>query len=130
MSDYLRVNRANWDERAPAHAAPVDYAVQRFTDDPDHISDVVRFDLPLLGDVAGERGVHRQCHIGTDTVTLSRLGADMTGLDFSGASILEARALADRVVADVDFVEADVHAAADLLGDGGFDLVYTEIGAL
>lgn len=50
MSDYREVNRANWDERAPAHAASPDYAVQRFVDDPTFINDVVRFDLPLLGD--------------------------------------------------------------------------------
>ena len=39
------------------------------------LSDVVRFDLPRLGDIAGLRGVHLQCHIGTDTVSLARLGA-------------------------------------------------------
>ena len=62
--------------------------------DPDFISDVVRFDLPLLGDVSGLRGVHLQCHIGTDTISLSRLGATMVGLDFSSASLAEARRLA------------------------------------
>ena len=46
-----------------------------FTDDPQHISRVVQFDLPRLGDIAGLRGVHLQCHIGTDTVSLARLGA-------------------------------------------------------
>ena len=54
----------------------------------------VRFDLPRLGDVTGVRGVHLQCHIGTDTISLSRLGARMTGLDFSGASLAVARDLA------------------------------------
>ncbi len=63
-----------WDERAPAHAASPDYAVQRFLDDPDWLSDVVRFDLPRLGDISGLRGVHLQCHIGTDTLSLARLG--------------------------------------------------------
>ncbi|MEV6495596.1 SAM-dependent methyltransferase, partial [Actinoplanes sp. NPDC051633] len=32
--------------------------------------------------------------------------------------------------ADVDFVEAEVYAAPEVLGRGGFDLVYTGIGAL
>ena len=86
MSDYLDVNRANWDERVPVHAASEGYGLGRFAD-PAHLSRVVTFDRPLLGDIAGLRGVHLQCHIGTDTISLARLGATMTGLDFSAASI-------------------------------------------
>ena len=89
MTDYVALNRASWDQRAPVHAASSTYAVDRFAEDPTFISDVVRFDLPRLGDVAGSRGAHLQCHIGTDTVSLARLGADMTGLDFSPASVAE-----------------------------------------
>ena len=78
MDDYVTLNRASWDERAPAHAASPGYSVDRFVADPTFLSDVVRSDLALLGDVTGLRGVHLQCHIGTDTISLSRLGARMT----------------------------------------------------
>lgn len=128
--DSISVNRANWDERAPVHAASAGYAVQRYADDPHHLSDVVRFDAPRLGDLTGLRGVHLQCHIGTDTVSLSRLGAAMTGLDFSPASLEQARLLADRAGAEIDFVESEVYAALDILPRESFDLVYTGIGAL
>ena len=101
MTDYRDVNRANWDDRAQAHAASADYDTARFADDPRHLSKVVTFDRPLLGDVAGLRGVHLQCHIGTDTVSLARLGARMTGLDFSAQALDEARRLAARA-GDVD----------------------------
>ena len=94
MDDYLEVNRLNWDERAPAHAASPDYGFDRFVADPEHLSGVVRFDLPLLGDVTGLTGIHLQCHIGTDTLSLARLGARMTGLDLSPASLEQARRLA------------------------------------
>ena len=114
----------------PAHVASADYAVRRFVEDPRFISGVVRFDLPLLGDVAGLRGVHLQCHIGTDTVSLARLGASMTGLDFSGPAVEAARGLAAATGADATFVESDVYAAAEALEPGSFDLVYTGIGAL
>lgn len=124
-----RLNRAHWDERAPAHAASPDYGVSSF-DDPSYLSDVVRFDLPRLGDVRGLRVVHLQCHIGTDTVSLARLGARMSGLDFSGPALVEARRLAAVANAQVEFHEADVHAAADILGHEQFDLVFTGIGAL
>ncbi|MEU7909098.1 class I SAM-dependent methyltransferase [Actinoplanes sp. NPDC049118] len=130
MTDYRALNRASWDDRAPAHAASAGYRVSSFAADPAHLSDVVRFDLPLLGDVNGLRGVHLQCHIGTDTVSLARLGATMTGVDFSPASLAEARRVSALAGNPVEFVESDVYDAADRLGRGGFDLVYTGIGAL
>lgn len=129
MSEYLRLNRAQWDERAPAHAASPGYGLARF-DDPEYLSQVVRFDLPRLGDVRGLRAVHLQCHIGTDTLSLHRLGARVTGLDFSGASLSQARALAERTGADIGYVESDVYGALDVLEPGSFDLVYTGVGAL
>jgi SAM-dependent methyltransferase len=130
VTDYRAVNRANWDERAPAHAASPDYNVDRYVADPAFLSTTVRFDLPRLGDLRGLRGLHLQCHIGTDTISLSRLGARMTGLDFSPASIAEGRRLAERLGDPTDFVESDVYAAADVLPERAFDLVFTGVGAL
>lgn len=129
MSDYLTINRANWDERADAHAASEMYGFDRYRD-PAHLSSIVRYDLPRLGNISGLRGVHLQCHIGTDTVSLARLGARMSGLDFSPASLAQARRLAGIAGADVDFREADVHDAVEVFGPGTFDLVFTGIGAL
>ncbi len=128
--EHFAVNKAYWDERAPAHAESRDYAVQELISDPDRLSDVVRFDLPRLGDISGMRGVHLQCHIGTDTLSLHRLGATMTGLDFSTASIAVARQLAADAGADITFVEADLYSAADVLTKNSFDFVFTGIGAL
>ena len=131
VSDPFASNREAWDERAPAHAASVEYGFERFASDPTFLSGVVRFDRPRLGDITGLRAVHLQCHIGTDTVSLARLGARVTGLDFSPASIAEARRLATLAGTDTDFVQADVHDAVVALGEPGqFDLVYTGVGAL
>jgi SAM-dependent methyltransferase len=126
-ADYLVINRANWDSRVPHHEQG--YGLDDF-DDPAHLSGVVRFDLPRLGDVRGLRTVHLQCHIGTDTLSLARLGAGMTGLDFSAPALDVARRLATRTGATIEYVEGDVYHAPDLLGRGSFDLVYTGIGAL
>jgi SAM-dependent methyltransferase len=54
----------------------------------------------------------------------------VTGLDFSPASIAEARRLARAAGSDTDFVVADVRDALRVLEPGSFDLVYTGIGAL
>jgi SAM-dependent methyltransferase len=130
VTDWTALNRRNWDERAAPHAQSPGYGIDRFLTDPDHLSHVVRFDLPRLGDVSGARGVHLQCHIGTDTVSLHRLGARMTGLDFSAPALEQARSLAARTGADIDYVQAEVYDAPDVLEHGSFDLVFTGVGAL
>ncbi|WP_431219805.1 class I SAM-dependent methyltransferase [Leifsonia xyli] len=132
MTYYSDANRANWDERATLHADRGEhgYRVSQYISDREAISGVVRFDLPRLGSVEGLRTVHLQCHIGTDTLSLARLGARVTGLDFSANAIDEARGLVADTGDDVDFVVADVYDAAAVLGPGTFDLVYTGVGAL
>jgi SAM-dependent methyltransferase len=74
--------------------------------------------------------VHLQCHIGTDTVSLARLGASMTGLDFSGPAVAAANDLAAKIGADATFVESDVYLAPDVVGREAFDFVFTGIGAI
>jgi len=127
-ADYLSLNRANWNSRVPHHVAG--YELAAFASDPGHISEVVAFDRPRLGDVAGLVGVHLQCHIGSDTVSLARLGATMTGLDFSGPALVAAADVAAAAGVAVNWVESDVYLAAEVLGEGRFDFVYTGIGAL
>ena len=63
-------------------------------------------------------------------MSLTRLGARMTGLDISPPALAEARALAEAAGADATFVESEVYSAVDALGAGRFDLVYTGVGAL
>jgi SAM-dependent methyltransferase len=128
--DYRSTNLANWESRVPVHASSTQYGLDRYRDDPEHLSGVVRFDLPRLGDIAGLDVVHLQCHIGTDTVSLGRLGARVTGLDFSPSAIAVARDLASAAGVDAVFVDADVYDAVEVLGARNFDLVYTGIGAL
>lgn len=129
MSEHRALNRANWDERVPIHLASPDYDAQRFVD-PGFLSGVVTFDRERLGDLTGVRGIHLQCHIGTDTVSLARLGARMTGLDFSGAALAAARQVAALAGVEVDLLEGDVDDAVALAGAERYGLVYTGIGAL
>ena len=132
MQHHLDANRANWDDRASAHAVRtgLGYGVQRYVTDSALLSDVVSFDRDRLGDITGLNTVHLQCHIGTDTLSLARLGARVTGLDFSPIALAEARALVAETGDAVDFVESDLYSALTVLPPASFDLVYTGIGAL
>jgi SAM-dependent methyltransferase len=129
VSDYRAVNLANWNSRVPHHVAG--YGLEKYRRDPGHLSGVVRFDIPRLGSVEGLDVLHLQCHIGTDTLSLVRLGArSVTGLDFSAPALEAARALAADCGEAIEYVESDLYDAVDALGGRQFDLVYTGIGAL
>jgi SAM-dependent methyltransferase len=129
MDDYLELNQANWDSRVEHHLTG--YDLDRFRSDPSFQSFVVQFDEPRLGDVTGLDIVHLQCHIGTDTMSLERLGAgSVTGVDFSPKAIAAARSLAAEWGHRTTFVESTVDDAAVSLNGTTYDMVYTGIGAL
>ena len=129
----IAANQANWDERVPAHL--IAYGVDDFVSDPGRITPVVRDDLARLAphlpgrSPAGLRLAHLQCHIGLDTLSWARLGATVTGIDFSPAAIDAARRLAARAGLSAVFVRSTVDDAPAACA-GPFDVVYTGIGAL
>lgn len=126
----MAANRANWDSRVAVHTGPEGYRLDRLVEDPSALSDVVDFDRRYLGDLSGQSVVHLQCHLGTDTISLARLGAaSVTGVDFSEPAVAVARDLAARCGVDARFEVSDVHRAPSVLGQT-YDLVYTGVGAL
>ncbi|MDB4941863.1 MAG: hypothetical protein JWP97_1397 [Labilithrix sp.] len=129
MRNYLDVNLANWNSRVPHHV--IGYDLDAFRADPHHISRVVRFDRARLGNITGLDVLHLQCHIGTDTLSLHRLGArSVVGLDFSQPALEVAKELAASSGANVELVCSDVYGAPAALSGRTFDLVYTGVGAL
>jgi SAM-dependent methyltransferase len=127
-NEFLAANRRNWDERVPIHRRDRSgfYAVERFIagKKPLHV-----IEQRELGDVAGKRLIHLQCHFGLDTLTLARPGAAVTGVDFSPAAIAEARRLAAAIGVAADFICANVYPAREAVA-GHFDIVYTSWGTI
>jgi SAM-dependent methyltransferase len=126
---FLAANRANWDDRATVHSRSSFYDVDEWL----RAAPGPRpRELAAIGDVAGLRLVHLQCHIGLDTLAWARAGARVTGLDFSPVAIDLARELAARAsLSDrATFVCADVHDAFAALGSQTYDVVYASLGCL
>ena len=127
-----QANQENWEDRVSLHEAA--YGLDAY-DDPAHLSDVVRHDLAVLTPFVPSRSLsgldlcHLQCHIGTDTVSLARAGARVTGVDFSPSALAVASALAHRAGVAARWVETDVLDARSAV-DGDFDVVYTSIGTI
>jgi SAM-dependent methyltransferase len=82
-----------------------------------------------LGDVSGRSLLHLQCHFGLDTLSWARLGARVTGVDFSPQAIDLARSLAQELELDARFICSDIYALPEVLSQR-FDLVYTSYGVL
>lgn len=129
MDEHREANRSNWDDRVPIHVASEEYGFRRFVEDPAHLSSVVAADAEVLGDVSGKRLLHLQCHFGKDTLSWARLGAEVTGVDFSEAALTEARRLSRESGVPGRFVLSELYDAPQVL-DERFDVVYTGVGAL
>ena len=127
--ERLAANRALWDERVPIHVAGGFYGVDQFRSGAKRL-DIRDFEVEEMGDVAGRTLLHLQCHFGLDTLSWARLGARVTGLDFSGPAVEAAAALAAEMGIEADFVHADLYEAVEALGGRTFDVVYTGKGAL
>src|SRR5262249_42957267 len=99
--------------------------------DPTRLTGVVERDRTRLPDLTGRDVVHLQCHIGTDTLSLARLGArSVTGYDFSPSALVVASNLARDAAIDITYFEGELYDAVEILGAERFDVVYTGTGAL
>jgi len=133
MNDFVGANRANWDERVASHLEA--YGANAFADDAATVSGIVSEDAGVIrrhlpdGSIDGLKLMHLQCHIGLDTLSWARLGADVTGIDFSAESIHAARKLADRAGIAARFETSTVDDAPRVVQDT-FDIVYTSVGVL
>ena len=75
------------------------------------------------------RLLHLQCHFGLDTLSWARLGAIVTGVDFSGRAIELARSLAAELALPAIFVQSPIDELEARLS-GAFDIVFTSYGAI
>jgi SAM-dependent methyltransferase len=122
----IDANRRMWDERVPVHTAAAFYDVDGFREGRTSLRSV---ELEELGDVAGRSLLHLQCHFGLDTLSLARLGARVTGVDFSEPAIAQARALAEEAGLHARFVVSNVYELTRTLHEQ-FDVVFTSYGVL
>ena len=122
---YFRANRENWNERAGLHFGTELYDVPGFLNGRCTLGPVER---RALGDVAGKRILHLQCHFGLDSLSLSRMGGIVTGVDFSDAAIEKARELAEETGLSAEFHCTDVYSVGDFLERQSFDMVFASHG--
>jgi ubiquinone/menaquinone biosynthesis C-methylase UbiE len=102
------LNRARWDELASLHGQDDYYDVAGFLAGQLMLSAREREEMAAaVGSVSGIDLLHVQCHFGLGTLSWARLGARVTGLDFSPVALERARSLAATAGIGARFVQAD-----------------------
>lgn len=126
QDNYIEINRALWDTKTAFHVASGFYGTEQFIQGKSSLNDI---ELQLLGDVKGKSILHLQCHFGQDSLSLARMGANVTGVDFSGVAIDRARDLNDQLGLNAVFICSDVYDLPAHL-DKQFDIVFTSYGTI
>lgn len=125
-NNYLDKNKNAWNQKTAVHIDSDFYDMPSFLAGN---STLKTPELGLLGDVKGKRILHLQCHFGQDTLSLARMGAEVTGVDLSDAAIEKARSLAEELQLNATFVCCDLYSLKEHLS-GNFDIVFTSYGTI
>ena len=125
-NNYLAINRTSWNNRTDVHLTSAFYDVANFLAGNNSLNPI---ELNLLGDVQGKSILHLQCHFGQDSISLSRMGANVTGIDFSDRAIARARELATQVGTNTRFIECNLYDLPQHLHET-FDIVFTSYGTI
>lgn len=124
MQDYLNINRTTWNAKVESHLKSDFYFVEDFIAGKNSLNSI---ELALLGNIKDKKLLHLQCHFGQDSISLSRMGAKVSGIDFSQKAIEAAKTLAKTCDVDTQFLISDVYTLPEVL-DEKFDIVYTSYG--
>ncbi|HEY0751554.1 MAG TPA: SAM-dependent methyltransferase, partial [Chitinophagaceae bacterium] len=85
--NYFEANKELWNQRTTVHKDSSFYDVPSFLQGKNSLTPI---ELNELGDVSGKKILHLQCHFGMDSLSLARMGAEVTGVDLSDEAISEA----------------------------------------
>ena len=126
MENYLDINKNSWNARVEPHLESDFYFVDEFLKGRNSLNSI---ELDLLGDIKGKSVLHLQCHFGQDSISLSRMGAKVTGIDLSDKAVDTARDLAKKCGTDTEFICTDVYNLPNVLNEK-FDIVFTSYGTI
>lgn len=125
-NNYLERNKKLWNDKVDFHLE------SEFYDQPGFLSgktSLKPLELELLGDVKGQKIIHLQCHFGQDSISLSKMGASVTGVDLSDKAIEAARKIAAQMQTDTQFICCDLYDLPNHT-DQKFDTVFTSYGTI
>jgi SAM-dependent methyltransferase len=126
LPDYITINKETWNNKTDTHIASEFYNVEGFLEGKSSLNQI---ELDLLESLSGKKVLHLQCHFGQDSLSLSRMGAKVVGIDFSDKAIEKAKAFNAKLGLDAAFICCDVYDTPKHL-DEQFDIVFTSYGTI
>lgn len=124
--NYIEINRNSWNNRTVVHMKSDFYNLDGFLKGQTSLNGI---ELGLLGNIQGKSVLHLQCHFGQDTISLSRLGAKVTGVDLSDKAIEKAEQIAKKTDSNANFICCNIYDLPNYL-DKQFDIVFTSYGTI
>lgn len=124
--NYIEINRKSWNNKTGIHLKSEFYDLDGFLNGSTSLNTI---ELDLLGNIEGKTILHLQCHFGQDSISLSRLGAEVTGIDLSDKAIESAKQIAIETKSDAKFICCDIYDLPNHL-DKQFDIVFTSYGTI
>ena len=124
--NYVKINRESWNNRTESHLKSDFYDLKGFLKGKSSLNEI---ELSLLGNIEGKSILHLQCHFGQDSISLSRMGADVTGIDLANKAIESAVEIAKQTNAETQFICCELYELPKYL-DKEFDIIYTSYGTI
>ncbi|WP_342327752.1 methyltransferase domain-containing protein [Pedobacter sp. FW305-3-2-15-E-R2A2] len=124
--NYLAINKQSWNNRTDAHLKSAFYDLDGFLKGKSSLNDI---ELNLLGNIEGKSILHLQCHFGQDTISLSQLGAEVTGVDLSDKAIESAKSIASQMNSTAKFICCNIYDLPNHL-EQKFDIIFTSYGTI
>jgi 2-polyprenyl-3-methyl-5-hydroxy-6-metoxy-1,4-benzoquinol methylase len=121
-------NKARWNETTEINSKSDFYNLEAFKSNKDCLA-LDKIEKSAFGDVTGKSLLHLQCHFGMSTLSFARMGADVTGVDFSDKAINLASSLSKELSIPANFVRSNIYDLRENLS-GKFDYVFTSYGVL
>lgn len=127
MTDFqkhIKINKKTWNKRTPIHIKSNFYNNKKFKEEGNSLKPI---ELNAIGNIKEESLLHLQCHFGQDSISLAKMGAKVTAVDFSDVAIKKAKEMSKEMNTNIDFIESDV---LKLDIDKKFDIVFSSYGAI
>ena len=124
--DYLAANHNFWQQNTDEHLKSDFYDLPAFLAGKTSLNHI---ELELLGDISGKELLHLQCHFGQDSLSLARMGAQVTGVDFSQKAIAAAQDFNQKMGLNAQFLCSNVYDAPLHLAHK-FDVVFASYGTI
>lgn len=125
-NNYIEINRQSWNNRTDTHLKSEFYDLNNFIKGKTSLNSI---ELNLLGDIKGKTILHLQCHFGQDSISLSRLGGEVIGVDLSDKAIQSAKQIAKDTNSNTNFICCDIYDLPNNLNKQ-FDIVFTSYGTI